>query len=105
MITGEMSRYRKTFMDASLKAALLNRLQCIEGHSRGVRRMVEAGQDCAAILHQIKAMQGALIKVKGLLIKDYLTSELNPVFENGNPDNRETILEDFAKLLTEDGLK
>lgn len=67
--------------------------------------MVEAGPDCAAILHQIKAMQGALIKVKGLLIKDYLTSELNPVFENGNADNREAILEDFAKWLTEDGLK
>jgi DNA-binding FrmR family transcriptional regulator len=92
-------------MKDGLKTDLVKRLQCIEGHSRGVRRMIEDGQDCTAIIHQIKAMQGALGKVKCLLIKDYLASQLEPALDARKADDRETLLGEFARILTGDSLK
>ncbi len=48
---------------------ILNRLKSVEGHVRGVERMVEEGAYCIDIVNQILAVQRALQQV-GLLASD-----------------------------------
>ena len=45
-----------------------NRLKSIEGHVRGVERMVENGDYCIDIVNQILAVQRALQKVNALVL-------------------------------------
>ena len=43
-----------------------------EGHLRGIIVMVEAGADCQDILHEVRAVRGALDQFKRRLIDQYL---------------------------------
>ena len=54
--------------------AVLNRLSRIEGHVRGIRRMVEEGRDCSDILIQIGAVRSAIDKLARVVIEDHLES-------------------------------
>ena len=51
---------------------LLNRLARIEGHTRGIRRMVEEGRECEDILLQISAVQAAWKKLSEIILEDHL---------------------------------
>ena len=50
-------------LDAEKKRTLVNRLKSIEGHIRGIERMVEEDVYCMDILKQVKAVQQALERV------------------------------------------
>lgn len=51
---------------------VLNRLARIEGHVRGLRRMVEEDKDCPDILVQIAAVRSALNQVGRILLEDHM---------------------------------
>ncbi|MFQ5810027.1 MAG: metal-sensing transcriptional repressor [Armatimonadota bacterium] len=51
---------------------VLNRLARIEGHSRGIRRMVDEGRECEEILLQISAVQAAWKKLAEIIIEDHI---------------------------------
>ncbi len=42
------------------KTAILNRLRSAEGHLRSVIRMIESGESCGHVLHQLDAVAAAL---------------------------------------------
>jgi CsoR family transcriptional regulator, copper-sensing transcriptional repressor len=79
------------------KQDALKRLAYIEGHLKGIRKMVEEDQYCVDILKQTHAVKRALDKLDGLLLKGHLAgcvpegiregrdqqviSELNDLFE------------------------
>ncbi len=51
---------------------LLNRLARVEGHTRGIRRMVEEGRECEDVLLQISAVQAAWKKLAEIIIEDHI---------------------------------
>lgn len=63
-------------MEAALQAEIIRRLECINGHTKALSRMIAEQDRCLQIVHQISAVQGALKKVKLLLIEDFLSSGL-----------------------------
>jgi len=54
--------------------AVLNRLARIEGHVRGVKRMVEEDASCPDILVQIAAVRSALNAVGRIILEDHIQS-------------------------------
>ena len=54
------------------KEEALKRLSYIEGHLRGIRKMVEDDQYCVDILKQTYAVQRALEKFDQLLLQDHI---------------------------------
>ncbi len=79
------------------KTDVLRRLASIEGHLKGIRKMVEEDQYCVDILKQPYAVKRALDKLEGVLVSGHLNScvrngilegrdeavlgELNEIFE------------------------
>jgi DNA-binding FrmR family transcriptional regulator len=51
---------------------VLDRLARLEGHTRGVRRMVEDGRECEEVLLQISAVQAAWRKLAEIIIEDHI---------------------------------
>jgi DNA-binding FrmR family transcriptional regulator len=51
---------------------VLNRLARVEGHTRGIRRMVEEGRECEEVLLQISAVQAAWKKLAEIIIEDHI---------------------------------
>jgi DNA-binding FrmR family transcriptional regulator len=49
--------------DESERKKILNRLRRLEGQIRGLQTMIEAGQDCDAVLTQVMAAKSALNQV------------------------------------------
>jgi DNA-binding FrmR family transcriptional regulator len=49
--------------DESERKKIVNRLRRLEGQIRGLQTMIEAGQDCDAVLTQVMAAKSALNQV------------------------------------------
>lgn len=56
------------------KLEVLNRLSYIEGHLKGVRKMVEDDQYCVDVLKQTYAVQRAIQKLETLILRSHLSS-------------------------------
>jgi DNA-binding FrmR family transcriptional regulator len=53
----------ETYLSPELEENIQNRLSRIEGHVRGVKRMLDEHQDCESILIQLAAIKSALNQV------------------------------------------
>lgn len=67
------------------KEDALKRLAYIEGHLKGIRKMVEEDQYCVDILKQTYAVQRAIDKFEGILLHGHL----NTCVPNGMREGRE----------------
>ncbi|NOX61879.1 MAG: metal-sensing transcriptional repressor [Chloroflexi bacterium] len=85
-------------MRPELKADVLFRLKSTEGHLRGVRAMVANDRPSDEVLHQLRALQGALSAVHNLLLCDYLASELR-ISADGLHDTPEALKEALLALV------
>jgi DNA-binding FrmR family transcriptional regulator len=54
------------------KQEVLKRLNYIEGHLGGIRKMIEEDKYCIDILRQTYAVRKAIEKLEGLLVEDHL---------------------------------
>lgn len=81
------------------KEQVLKRLTILEGHLKGVKKMVEQEAYCMEVIHQIHAIQAALNKVSMLILKDHLNSCVISAVRGENPDDRERVLKDIADLF------
>ncbi len=53
-------------------AKIINRLKSIEGHVKGVVKMVENEACCVDVVNQVNAVQAALHKVSALMLDRHL---------------------------------
>lgn len=65
---------------------VIKRLARIEGHVRGVKRMVELDKDCPAILLQIAAVRAALGKVSQIILEDHIETCVVKAVKEGRED-------------------
>lgn len=82
---------------------VLRRLKSIEGHVRGVQRMVEDGSYCIDIVNQIVAIQRALKKVSGLVLDDHLHSCVTDAMRGPDEANRERVLGELIDVFQASG--
>jgi CsoR family transcriptional regulator, copper-sensing transcriptional repressor len=77
----------------------LRRLKNIEGHIRGVERMIESESYCIDVLRQIQAIQAALNRVSRMILEEHLHSCLITAVRGENPDERERLLGEIADVF------
>jgi len=81
------------------KELVLKRLTVIEGHLKGVKKMVEQDAYCIEVIHQIHAVQSALNKVSAMILDDHLNRCVVSAVRGENPDDRERVLKEIADLF------
>lgn len=77
----------------------LRRLKTIEGHLRGVIRMVEEDAYCIDIIRQIQAVEGALNKVSTKILEDHLNSCVITAIEGNDQGERERVLKEITEVF------
>ncbi len=78
---------------------IINRLKSIEGHVRGIEKMVEDGVYCVDIVNQINAVQAALHKVSALVLDRHLHTCVTTAIRGDNPDERERVIGEIMELF------
>ncbi|MGI8551031.1 MAG: metal-sensitive transcriptional regulator [Dehalococcoidia bacterium] len=78
------------------KKDALNRLAYIEGHLKGIRKMVEEDQYCVDILKQTHAVKRALDKFDAVLLKGHLAGCVPTGFSEGRGDQ---VIEELNELF------
>jgi len=78
---------------------IVNRLKSIEGHVRGVEKMVEDGAYCIDIVNQINAIQSALQKVSSLVLDRHLHTCVTTAIRGDNPDERERVINEIVAVF------
>jgi len=81
-------------MQSKAKASVLNRLQRIEGQTRGLARMVEDDRYCIDIVTQISAVRAALRRVEEEILRDHVAHCVEGAIASGDTsDQRRKIAE------------
>ncbi len=86
-------------MDDAARRQVLRRLQSIEGHIRGIQRMVEEDTYCIDTMKQINAVHAALSKVSQLILENHLTTCVTSAVRGENPAERERVLREIADVF------
>jgi DNA-binding FrmR family transcriptional regulator len=74
------------------------RLKNIEGHVRGIERMVDQEAYCIDVIRQIQAVQAALSKVSAMILNDHLHSCLITAVRGEDPEERERVLKEISEV-------
>lgn len=82
---------------------IVRRLKSIEGHVRGVQRMVEEGTYCIDVVNQITAVQRALKKVSGLVLDQHLHSCVTDAMRGPDAEAREQVLDELLDVFEATG--
>lgn len=77
----------------------LNRLKTVEGHIRGIERMIEGDTYCIDVIRQIQAVQSALNKINAMILEEHLNSCLIAAVRGENVDERERVLKEIADVF------
>ena len=79
------------------KQDVLKRLNYIEGHLGGIRKMIEEDKYCVDILRQTYAVRKAIEKLEGLLVDAHLHT---CVPEGIKGDREEAVIQELVQLYT-----
>jgi DNA-binding FrmR family transcriptional regulator len=77
----------------------LRRLKTIEGHLRGVIRMVEQDSYCIDVIRQIQAVEAALNKVSTQILENHLNSCVTTAIKGNDAAERTRVLKEIAEVF------
>ena len=77
----------------------LRRLKTIEGHLRGVIRMVEEDAYCIDVIRQMQAIEAALNKVSSRILEDHLNSCVITAIQGSDMKERERVLKEITEVF------
>lgn len=77
----------------------IRRLKTIEGHLRGVIRMVEEDTYCIDVIRQIQAVDAALNKVSAQILENHLNSCVITAIKGNNAKEREKVLKEITEVF------
>lgn len=81
------------------EATTLKRLKTIEGHLKGIIRMVEEDAYCIDIIRQVQAVEAALNKVSGQILDEHLNSCVITAIQGDDPKERERVLKEISEVF------
>jgi DNA-binding FrmR family transcriptional regulator len=77
----------------------IERLKNIEGHIRGIQKMMQEDAYCIDIIQQIQAVQAALNKVNGMILENHMNSCLITAIRGDDPAERERVLKEISDIF------
>jgi DNA-binding FrmR family transcriptional regulator len=77
----------------------IRRLKTIEGHLRGVIRMVEEDSYCIDVIRQIQAVEAALSKVSSKILEEHLNSCVITAIQGNDRQERERVLKEITEVF------
>lgn len=95
---------RATVREPRLKQTILSRLKSIEGHVRGIERMVEEDQYCIDVLNQTSAVHKALEKVDVMILENHLETCVTTAIRSDDPAERERVIRELMALFQGSGV-
>lgn len=87
------------YLDAELVENLRSRLNRIEGHVRGVSRMLEQEEDCDDILIQLSAIKAAVNQVTIKVLEGHMHTCLEDCVMRGDVEPLEDLQRALALVL------
>jgi CsoR family transcriptional regulator, copper-sensing transcriptional repressor len=81
------------------KQQLLNRLKTIEGHVRGVQRMVDQDEYCIDIIKQTQAIQSALDTFNRIILAQHLNGCVTEAIRGEDPRERERVVSELLQVF------
>jgi len=79
-------------------SAIVGRLKTAAGHLRAVIAMVETGEPCDEVLHQLGAVQAALVAAGGAIVDCQVESSAEIILRNPSTEARVAELERLVTL-------
>ncbi len=79
------------------------RLKSVEGHVRGIQRMVDEGVYCVDLVNQIYAVQRALKKVSGIILDRHLHSCVTRAIQSDDAESADRVLQELLELFDANG--
>ena len=87
-------------MDETTKAGVIRRLQSIDGHVRGIQRMVEEDQYCIDVIKQIDAVEAALRKVQEIVLDSHLHTCVTTAIRGDDAGRREAVIDEIMGVFS-----
>jgi len=85
------------------KREILNRLKSVEGHVRGIERMVDEDAYCIEVINQILAVQRALDKANTMILEHHLQTCVTTAIRGDNPAERERVIAEIMDVFETTG--
>jgi len=85
------------------KEDILKRLKSVEGHVRGIQRMIEDDAYCIDVVNQIVAIQRALKKVSARVLDQHLHSCVTEAVRGEDVRSRERVLTELMQVFEATG--
>lgn len=86
-------------MKQDTKPEIVRRLRSIEGHVRGVERMVQEDAYCMDLLQQTNAIQRALEKINSMILADHLQTCVTTAIQGDSPEDRERVIGELLQVF------
>ncbi len=90
-------------MRPEIKQDVIRRLKSVEGHVRGITRMVEEDAYCVDIMRQIHAVQRALEKINARVLENHLNTCVTTAVRSDDPAERERVMKEIVSVFEETG--
>lgn len=90
-------------MAEEYKQDMTNRLKSIEGHVRGIQRMVEEDAYCIDIINQSLAVQRALERVNGLILERHLHTCVTTAIQGDDAAERQRVITEIMNVFEATG--
>jgi len=74
-------------------------MKTIEGHLKGIVRMVEEDAYCIDVIRQIQAVEAALNKVSAQILEEHLNSCVITAIRGNSEAERERVLKEIAEVF------
>ena len=77
----------------------LKRLKNVEGHIRGIERMIEEDAYCIDVIQQIQAVQAALNKISKIVLDEHLHSCVVTAIQGEDVSERERVMKEITDVF------
>jgi DNA-binding FrmR family transcriptional regulator len=77
---------------------IILRMKSVEGHVRGIEKMLAEEAYCIDVIRQIQAVNAALNKISTIILDRHLKSCLLTAVRGDDPSERERVLNEIAEV-------
>ncbi len=85
------------------KEQILARLRSIEGHVRGVARMVDDDAYCIDVIKQTMAIIKAVEKLNVVILDNHLNTCVTTAIRSDSPSDRERVIKELLEVFQTSG--
>ena len=86
-------------MEAKTRDQVIRRLRSIQGHVKGIEKMVQEDQYCVDVMRQVIATQAAMAKLNELILESHLNTCVIQAVRGNDPRAREKVLEEISDVF------